>query len=169
MTLPEPDPLSYLFFGRRNQSPTDRPEHVEHPNTVVRLNAIWLTGADLSAERQLLESVGGTVTRQDVLVPLAARATIVHLPQGEVRLLPAAGERLAGRRIVGVTLIVRDAAAAAVLLAGSPGVTPLPVETPGGVSVFAAPAATHGLWLEFHEPRPRRNGASDERRSPPPI
>jgi hypothetical protein len=79
----------------------------------------------------------------------------VRLPQGDVRLLAGGRQHVPGRRVVGVTLLVRDAAAAAVLLGGSTGVAASPIETPGGVSVFAPPLMAHGLWIEFHEPRPR--------------
>jgi hypothetical protein len=155
LTLPDVDPLGYVFFGGRNQSPTDLPEHFAHANTARRLSAIWLAAPDLGAERLLLESVGGAVTREEVFVPLPTRAVVVRFAQGQVRLLAGGRQHVPGRRIVGVTLLVRDAAAAAVWLGGSTGVAASPVETPGGVSVFAPPLMAHGLWIEFHEPRPR--------------
>lgn len=157
LTLPDADPLGYVFFGGRNQSPTDLPEHFAHANSATRLSAIWLAAPDLGAERLLLESVGGAVTREEVFVPLPTRAVVVRFAQGEVRLLAGGRQHVPGRRVVGVTLLVRNAAAAAVLLGGSTGVAASPVETPGGVSVFAPPFMAHGLWIEFHEPRPRAN------------
>ena len=53
-------PLEYIFFGPRNASPTDRPEHFAHANTGESFVEVWLAADDLSPERQLLEKLGAT-------------------------------------------------------------------------------------------------------------
>lgn len=53
VTMPD-GPLRYLFFGPRNQAPTDREEHFSHANTAESFVGVWIAGDDLSAERALL-------------------------------------------------------------------------------------------------------------------
>src|SRR6185503_11500621 len=40
--FPEPSLFHHLFFGGRQRSPTDRPEHFAHPNSAVGLIGVWL-------------------------------------------------------------------------------------------------------------------------------
>lgn len=61
--------LHYLFFGPRNASPTDRPEHFAHSNTATSLISVWLAGEDLQHERALFARLGATVVRREVSVP----------------------------------------------------------------------------------------------------
>jgi hypothetical protein len=137
----------YVFFGQRNASPTDRPEHFAHPNGSESFVAVWLAGADLSAERTLLRSSGAAFSRRRVFVPEPVIADIARLEESEAVLLPSSHQIVDGRRIVGATLAVRSlnavrAATATVRLrrqAGAP------------ASLFAPPDAANGLWLEFRE------------------
>src|SRR5262245_31622689 len=59
----------YVFFGPRNESPTDRPEHFAHANTAYAVTRVWLAGDDLSVERRLLTEVGATFRRETLNVP----------------------------------------------------------------------------------------------------
>ena len=138
------DPLQDIFFGGRNASPTDRPEHFAHANTADSLIAVWLAADDLSAERDLLAKVGATFARRTVHVPDALSVEVARLGEGEVVFLPGSRQIVKGRRIVGATLRVKDLAAA------RQRVTKARVEQG---SLFLPPDATHGLWLEFRATR----------------
>jgi catechol 2,3-dioxygenase-like lactoylglutathione lyase family enzyme len=132
---------SYVFFGPRQASPTDRPEHFAHPNTAYALTRVWLAGEDLSAERRLLTAVGATFRREAVDVPDRAQADVAAFAQGSVVLLPARHQMVRGRPIVGITIAVRDLDAAQ-RLAG-------PEARRAGASVFVEPSRALGYWLEF--------------------
>jgi catechol 2,3-dioxygenase-like lactoylglutathione lyase family enzyme len=148
---PAAEAPGYFFFGARNRSPTDRPEHFVHPNTAESLVSVWLAGADLSRERALLESLGAAFVEAEVLVPEPVSAAAARLPEGEVLLLPGSRRLVAGRPIVGVTLRVRSVAAAKRALAEG-GVRVRLIDAAPG-SVFVPPEAAHGLWLELREGR----------------
>jgi catechol 2,3-dioxygenase-like lactoylglutathione lyase family enzyme len=150
-TAPSVSLPPYVFFGPRNRSPTDRPEHFAHPNTSESLVSVWLAGADLARERRLLSAIGATFAARKVFVPDPVRATVARLPEGEILLLHASRRLPHGRPIVGATLRVRSLAAARRALAVS-GVAAR--ETPAAPrSVFVPPEAAHGLWLELREGR----------------
>lgn len=142
-------PLDYVFFGPRNVSPTDRPEHFAHANTAEALVSVWLAGADLSRERALFERLGATISRRDVHVPGRVAADVAVFREGEAILLGAAHQRVPGRRIVGVTVRVRRVQSARALLAGRG----IPTERGGasGASLFVPPSAAHGLWIELRQ------------------
>ena len=138
----------YLFFGRRNASPTDRPPHFAHPNTARALVAVWLAG-DLAAETAFLKAAGASLAARTVRVPDPAHATVAGFPEGEVLLLPPSRALVAGRPIVGVTLRVASLAAARAVLSRARVATRGPIGSES--SVFVPPAAAHGLWLELRE------------------
>jgi catechol 2,3-dioxygenase-like lactoylglutathione lyase family enzyme len=144
--FPSDHPLGYIFFGRRNQSPTDRPEHFAHANTATSLIAVWIAGDDLSTERKLLAALGGAARRQTVLGPESVRADVVDLKEAQIYLLPASRRFLPGRKIVGATVSVKDLAAARAALR-----VDLPGEARKGKSLFLPPSVTHGIWLELRE------------------
>ena len=141
-----------MFLSGRNQSPTDRPEHVAHANTAESLVRVWLAADDLSRERRLLEALGATVAETDVHVPEATRAPVARFSEGDVMLLPGARQLVPGRRITGATLRVRSVDAARAILARGQAAPPDVVASPSGRSIFLPPSRTHGLWLEFREP-----------------
>jgi hypothetical protein len=143
-------PLRTLFFGGRNHSPTDRPEHFAHPNTAYSLIAVWLAGDDLTPERNLLELFGGTARRGTVMVPEPVRADVVALQDAQIYLLPASRRPVAGRKIVGVTVSVRNLAAARAALHVA---LPRGTRSARGKSLFLPPSVTHGIWLELREVR----------------
>jgi hypothetical protein len=148
---PAGDLPAYVFFGARNRSPTDRPEHFAHPNTAQALISVWLAGDDLSAERRLLTAVGAAFEERDVFVPERMRATVARVPEADVVLLPASRRLVEDRPIVGATVRVRDLGAArrALALGG------IAIREDAGAPhrVFITPEAAHGLWLELREGR----------------
>jgi catechol 2,3-dioxygenase-like lactoylglutathione lyase family enzyme len=143
-------PLGYLFFGPRNASPTDRPEHFAHPNSAQTLAAVWLADNDLEPERTLFAKLGGTIARRAVHVPDRVEADVARFGDGEVLLLPGARQRVAGRRIVGVTVRVRSLRTASELLK-SRGIQASRRGDTASTSLFLAPETAHGLWIEFRE------------------
>lgn len=138
--------FEYLFLGRRNASPTDRPEHFVHANGASSLVAVWLAG-DLSRERDLFEALGARMTSDDVRVPERTTAPVARFAEGDVVLLSADRQQVKGRKIVGVTLRVRSLAAMEGVLGG----TGERVASPAGASVFVPPGRACGLWIEFRE------------------
>ena len=148
-----PAPLpGYLFFGPRNASPTDRPEHFAHRNTADSLIEVWLAGDDLSAERKLLQTLGATSARREVHVPDPVVAEVAQLGAESVVLLPGSRQLVAGRPIIGAVVRVKSLSTARQII-GAAGLLP---DAPAGratSSIFLPPTVTHGLWLELRDRR----------------
>jgi hypothetical protein len=142
--------LDYLFFGPRNASPTDRPEHFAHENTASSLISVWLAGEEFSHERTLFTRLGASIVKREVNAPGRVQGEVAQFPEGEVLLLPASHQRVKGRRIVGATLRVRRLSKVRQILeAQRTPVTVSDVSSPA--SVFVAAEHTHGIWLEFRQ------------------
>ncbi|MCA1650368.1 MAG: VOC family protein [Acidobacteria bacterium] len=120
---PESAVPDYIFFGPRNSSPTDRPEHFAHPNGAESFIAVWLAGDDLTRERQLLTRIGANTTNED---PRSAHRRC-DTPSEEPRRGPVLAQGPAGAQTA---------------VTGS-----------GYSSMFLPPDLTHGLWLELRELR----------------
>jgi len=144
--------LAYIFFGPRNHSPTDRPEHFTHANTAQSLIAVWLAEDELGHERRLLRTLGAALSEEHVRLPEPVNATVAHLPEGDVVLLPGSRRLAPGRRIVGATVRVRSIDIAAQVLErvtlSSP---PRRAASGTGTSIFFSPDVAHGLWFELRE------------------
>ena len=136
----------YVFLAALNHSPTDRPEHFAHANGAVAFISVWLAGDDLSAERRLLQSGGATFTKRRVHIPDPVDADVAQLRDGDVVLLAGTHQRIKGRPIIGATLRVTSAATARKVIEGGG----IPVRA-SATSVFVAPEAANGLWLEFRD------------------
>lgn len=154
LSVRDGDALEYLFFGGRNHSPTDRPEHFAHPNTAEALIGVWLAPREPAPELSLLERLGATIERREVAVPDRLAATVARFEEGFVVLLPASRRITAGRPIVGVTFRVRELAAARRALESGGVEIPATVEHAAGASVFLPPEVAHGLWVELREEPP---------------
>lgn len=148
--FPTGDALHHVFFGRRNSSPTDRPEHFLHPNTAESLIGVWLAADDLSPERGLLRSLGIPIEKRVVCTPECAMAEVARLPEGEIVLLPGRRELVPGRRIAGATVRVRSLAAAQASLERGGWKTQVR-RWEKGQSVFLGPEVGCGLWLELRQ------------------
>jgi hypothetical protein len=135
--------VPYVFFGPRQASPTDRPEHFAHANSAYTLQEVWLAADDFSAERTLLARLGARFRSETVHVPDAVPATLAEFPQGTVVLLPARRQVVPGRRIVGMTVLVNDLSAASRVLGNK-----VERRSPPG-RLFLGPQHTAGYWLEF--------------------
>ena len=135
-------PLHPLFFGQRNKSPTDLPEHFAHENTAVKLSGLWVR------DNQEFDAL-----LKRLRVPLApvrlcgfvggGAGTVARLPEGNVYLVRSAGENVIGARVD-----VRSVASVKTVL-GRSGI--LFEEDPSCDSnaVWIAPSRAHGIWIEF--------------------
>jgi len=153
LSFPAGDDLHYVFFGRRNASPTDRPEHFRHANGAEALIGVWLAGDDLSAERDLLVRLGATIGEEELRVPNETRVTVARFPQAEIVLLPGSRQLTPGRRIIGATLRARSLGPLRGISTSVGRGAPQTAETPHGSSLFLSPGVTHGIWLEFRQPK----------------
>ena len=140
---PRSEAPSYIFFGQRNQSPTDRPEHFAHRNTADNLIAVWLAGSDFKQERALLVKHGasGQTGRLDAL---NETSEMLSVTEGVVYFLPERLRVHRARPIIGVTFHVRVLQTAERVL-NEAGVQ---FRTLPG-SILLAPAVTGGLWIEL--------------------
>ncbi|HET9372072.1 MAG TPA: VOC family protein, partial [Vicinamibacterales bacterium] len=145
LVVMSPDgPLGYVFFGRRNKSPTDLPAHFAHRNTAQSVRAVWLAADDLSAEHRLFAALGATFKEETVYVPDPVDATVARFAEGAVVMLPGRHQIVTGHRIVGMTVSVADLKTAREVIgaAGMAGAA-------AADRVFVAPAQALGYWLEF--------------------
>ncbi len=151
VSLPEKDPLRYLFFGKRNRGPDDLREHFQHANGAEALVAVWLAADDFTAEQRMFKRLGATINEQEVAQPQKNKAPVAHLGKGELVMLPAKEQVVPGRRIVGAVLRTRVLDKLVAYLATQSGDVP-PLRTDArGRSLLLPPTMTHGIWLEFRE------------------
>jgi len=144
----------YIFFGGLNHSPTDRPEHVQHPNTAESLTSVWLAADDFTAELDLLGRAGMNAPQAEtVMAPAETVARVVRFNGSSLVLLPASHQRIAGRRIVGATVVVRDVGTASSVLRANGVAATAERTTAHGRSVFVAPDLACGWWLELRQRR----------------
>lgn len=139
--------LAWLFVVRDNRSPTDRPEHFAHANGATALRAVWIATESGEALARFLVQLGGRQERRSVDAPDPVEAVVVALSEGEVVILPASHQVLAGRCVIGASFRVSDLTVVRRILdearihprAGSGSAERVVVE----------PGVAHGLWLEF--------------------
>lgn len=148
-TFSEPVALRRLFFGRRQHSPTDRPEHFAHANTAFSLAGIWLAGA--TAEQRLLANLGALPLNEPPCGPLGTGSAAVSLPEAEIVFLPESAQLVAGRGIVGATVTVKSIHTVESVLTTNR-IRHDRVAGCGRQSLWVGPTAAHGMWLEFRQP-----------------
>ena len=148
LTFAKGSGLRHIFLGRRIISSTDRPKYFRHANGADALIGVWLAGDDFTAERSLLETLGVTVSTEEVHVPSAEKVPVARLQEAEIVFLPASRQLVPGRRIVGAVLRTRDREALRRALAGSKLSESVQMNAR---SAFVPPAMAHGIWLEFRE------------------
>ena len=139
----------YIFFGGLNHSPTDRPEHFQHPNTAESLVSVWLAADDFAAELDLLSRAGFSTQPETVRTPQAARVPVARLGSSTLVFLPGSRQTVSGRRIVGATVTVRDLDAAVRHMRAGGIDVPATIPTAGGRSLFLVPELTCGWWIEL--------------------
>jgi catechol 2,3-dioxygenase-like lactoylglutathione lyase family enzyme len=142
-------PLRHLFFGGRNKSPTDLPEHFAHPNGATSLMGVWVATNDPDT-RQFLSSLGVTFETVQMDLPMPTRVERGRLSEGEVLVVPAARQTVPGRRIVGVTMVTKDIELVKAALSKAPAAI-RDAAIVKGRSVFLPPSITHGIWIELRD------------------
>jgi catechol 2,3-dioxygenase-like lactoylglutathione lyase family enzyme len=146
--------LQWLFlFEGTNRSPTDRPEHFAHPNSANATLAVWIAGRDQPQILALFKACGARIEQKQVYVPDQLLATVATVANGEVIFLPASRQIIPGRPIVGVVFRTRDLSAVQRVLRSANAHEPVKLETDTYRSLFVASRDTHGVWIEFREPR----------------
>jgi hypothetical protein len=147
--FPPDHPWGRYFFALLNRSPTDRPEHYEHANTARSLAAVWLADDGV---REMLTAFDASPCGT-IRLPTSREAEVVPLAADSVLLLLSPEERLQrSRPIVGVTVRVAEAAAAAARLDAA-GLA----YTESATSLMIDPGVAPGLWIEL------RAGATEDR------
>lgn len=146
-TIVDPPGFQRLFFAGRQHSPTDRPEHFAHPNTAFSLAGIWVAGG--MAEQRLLKELGAEPASESRCGPFESSGAVLAMPEGDVVFLPAIGHAPSNRSIVAASIAVRSIEAVRRILAGRH----ISYEQPAACdrSLWVAPTAAHGLWLEFRQ------------------
>lgn len=151
ITFPTGSPLKHLFFGSRNKSPTDRPEHFAHANGASSLIGVWVATDDRDT-RSFLANLGVSFESVETDLPMPTKVERGRLPEGEVLIVPAARQTVTGRRILGVTMAAKSVELVRTALSKAPpAVREAAIVT--GRSVFLPPSVTHGVWIEFRERR----------------
>jgi hypothetical protein len=148
-TFEESSELYYIFFGRIGPVATDRPEYFVHENTAQSLIGIWIASENPSAEQDLLKRLGAKIRKEPVRAPDQITCPVARFAEGEVLLLPARYQRVRGRRIVGLTVRVRDIKAAEQSLNAHGLHSPKIVDSRSSRSLFLPPSMANGTWLEF--------------------
>jgi len=151
IVFPMNHPCHPLFFGTRNVSPTDKPEHFAHKNTAFALTKIWLAPDDLTEYKNLLRSLGIEMERQQVNFSSShAIAQIARVKEGEIIFLPKSFQVVPGHIVVGATVQVTNIETTRAMLTQSGLKIPNVIRAKdGGRSLCLSPDVTHGLWLEF--------------------
>ena len=135
----------YVFFGGRNASPTDLPEHFVHVNTAESLVAVWLAADDFKEERALFARYNAKKAAKTRIL-LGTAAQVIDLAEGgTVYLLGARARLKRDRPIVGVTFRVKSVEAATMVLREA-GVL---YSKDSSGSVLLDPGFTGGLWVEL--------------------
>lgn len=147
--------LAWAFmFDVPNLAPNDKPEYFRHLNTANGTFGIWIAGADEARMLKLFKTLGARLERRRVYVPDAVSADVATVADGgEVIFLPAARQILPGRPIVGIVLKTKDLDALNRQIRSAEVIAASTRETKAYRSTFIAPRDTHGVWLEFREPR----------------
>jgi hypothetical protein len=139
-TFPRPSLLHHLFFGGRQRSPTDRPEHFAHSNSAFGLIAVWL--AEDALTLSLLQLLDAPRLADQRCSPFGASTARVSLPEGEVLFVAGA----VPRPILGATVAVRSLEKARNAIRTTAIALPCAPD-----SLWVGPDSAHGIWLEFRE------------------
>ena len=144
ISFPADTPLHPLFFGRRNKSPTDRPEHFAHSNSAIRLSALFVR--DTPQLRAVLQDLGVPLSPTspcgDAEVGKGVRAS---LSEGDLVLVPSTVNVTAAR------VEVRALSAVEAVLK-THGVPARKDPACGTGALWIPPSSAHGIWIEFAEP-----------------
>jgi hypothetical protein len=153
LAFTDTSPLDYLFFGVITSRPLDLPEHLRHRNSATRLAAVWLAKENYPAEEALFRALGYRAAPANVGLPGSATVQEVRLDRGSIYLHQPASRFRAVGPVVGVTIEVEDLARTQAILPAGTERLVVSGSDSRGKFLRLPPSATHGLWLEFMEPR----------------
>ena len=151
ITFPSSSKLHPLFFGGRNLSTTDKPEHFEHANSAFALKAVWLATRHQAEYGNLFQALGLLIAPLDRKFPFKSmHVAMAKLAEGEVIFFPAVHQVVKGHEIVGATISINsiDRLFASWRKAGLK-IPRIIKNRDGTSSVYLSPDVTHGIWLEF--------------------
>jgi len=141
-----PAPPPGVFFAGRQKSPTDLPDHFDHPNGAVALSGVWLAGSPVEAKLSNLP--GAKVVHASFCAPFGFGTKVVRWKEGELLLLPESQQIVSGRPIVAATVTVPNLTAVQGVFAA----TGTKARQSPGCGRNSLWVETHGLWLEFLAP-----------------
>lgn len=150
--------LAWVFiFDVPNVARNEKPEYFRHPNTACATLGVWIAGDDEARMLKLFKALGARIERRRVYAPDSALADVATLADsGKVVFLPAEHQILRGRPVVGIIFQTKDLNTLDREIR-SGGIIPASTrKTTAYRSTFVAPRDTHGVWLEFREPRGHR-------------
>jgi hypothetical protein len=137
-------PLHPLFWGDRNKSPTDKPEHFAHANSADRVSAFWVS--DNQELRALLQDLGIALRPMRPCAPISAlESKIAVLPEGDLHLIPSASASVIAARVE-----VRDLRTLRDILKRNNVPIANGIKCDRG-AIWISPTTAHGIWLEFVE------------------
>ena len=156
LDFPPDSELRPFFFGPRNRSTTDRPEHFAHANGARSLESVTIRGPGLVAVEALMRRLGARVERSAGRTADASRRVLVaQFAEGNVVGLPGTRHGESGElqiRFVGATLRTESLSAAVEALRAG-GVAASSAVTSKERRLVVDPSRAAGLQLEF---RPQR-------------
>lgn len=149
--FPKSHPCHPLFFGTRNLSPTDKPEHFAHKNTAFALTRVWLATDNIKVYKDLLQRVGIEMKQQHVnFSSFQTMAQVAHLKEGEIIFLPPSFQAARDHSVIGATVQVKNIKTTKAILRQSGIKIPNIIKAKdGSQSLFLSPDMNHGLGLEF--------------------
>jgi hypothetical protein len=107
LPFPESDTLRHIFFAERTTSPTDQPDHFNHPKGSEALIGVWIAGDDLEPECKLFTGTGAEMIEVAVNVPESLETVAARFQHAEVVFLPRAFQLVPERKVVGAVIQTR--------------------------------------------------------------
>jgi hypothetical protein len=145
-------PMFFIQYARESTRKVP-----DHPNTAVRVHAVWIGVKNLDAAVKAYEAIGLRSVGKVKVPALAAAGERIGAGRGVILLLEANGTSgpLAshvsqyGEGVVGVSIETVDVDAARSRIEASTERALVPYSGPFGRSVLVPPDLTHGIWMEF--------------------
>lgn len=146
--------IGYWFFLEYTNPPVDKAEHLEHENGALALEAVWLAGPSLNDEIAILSSFGKRKTSYEVEHPvLNEKGTVYKLDRGSLYLYTGDVASFGISPIQGVSIRVKNLEETRSMLQERLGLDLEVQATVQGHRISIKPENTHGIWLEFIEPK----------------
>jgi catechol 2,3-dioxygenase-like lactoylglutathione lyase family enzyme len=169
------DPFFFIRYrpesrrGLRDKlkSPAIRRRYFGHTNSALRFAAVWQAVPDLKRAVKEYESVGFTAGEAFEEPRLQADGRVIEAGQGSILLLAPQNEKSVVARFIkdrgrpmciGLSIEVGLVARTRMLLKHTTSNNHAVSMGPRGPSILLPPEATHGIWLELFQRKPRGAG-----------